>query len=101
MDGAVILGQTHGPDTIRYGIDMRFLHFTCALLLVLLARPAAQSPATPPDPAGYTIFLRGSPIGRENVSVRSDADGLTVVTEGRLSAPTDLTIRRAEFSYGP
>jgi pimeloyl-ACP methyl ester carboxylesterase len=72
------------------------------LLFVLTARPAAQAPATAStaeEPTGYTVFLRGTPIGRESVSVRSDADGLSVVTEGRISAPADLIIRRAEFNY--
>jgi dienelactone hydrolase len=80
---------------------MRFLYSTCALLLALAATPTAQTPAAAIEPIGYTVFLRGTPIGRENVSVRSDAGGLTVVTEGRVSAPADLVIRRAEFSYGP
>ena len=80
---------------------MRFLYSTCALLLALAATATAQTPAAANEPTGYTVFLRGTPIGRENVSVRSDAGGLTVVTEGRVSAPADLIIRRAEFSYGP
>jgi pimeloyl-ACP methyl ester carboxylesterase len=87
---------------MQYGIVMRFLHFTGALLLILTALPAAQAPApasAPPEPTGYTVFLRGTAIGRESVTVRSDADGLSVVTEGRISAPADLIIRRAEFSY--
>jgi pimeloyl-ACP methyl ester carboxylesterase len=80
---------------------MRVLYSTCALVLALVAPAAAQSAATATEPTGYTVFLRGMPIGRENVSVRSDAGGLTVVTEGRVSAPADLVIRRAEFNYGP
>jgi pimeloyl-ACP methyl ester carboxylesterase len=80
---------------------MRFLHCTCAFLLLLAAPAYAQPPAAEGAPTGYTVFLRGSPIGREDVSVRSDAGGVTVVTEGRLSGPADLIIRRAEFKYGP
>jgi pimeloyl-ACP methyl ester carboxylesterase len=50
---------------------------------------------------GYTTFVRGTPIGRENVTIRSDASGLTVTSEGRLGPPVNLTIQRAEFRYGP
>ena len=81
---------------------MRYLHFTCAFLLVAAALAPAQTPSAisaSSGPTAYTVFLRGTPIGREDVSVRSDADGTTVVTEGRMSAPADLVIRRAEFKY--
>ena len=80
---------------------MRFLYCTCAFLLLLATTSDAQPPAATDAPTGYTVFLRGAPIGREDVSVRSDASGLTVVTEGRLSGPADLIIRRGEFRYGP
>jgi pimeloyl-ACP methyl ester carboxylesterase len=80
---------------------MRFLYCTCAFVLILAAPSVAQAPAAASEPTGYTVFLRGAPIGREDVSVRSDANGLTVVTEGRISGVADLIIRRAEFKYGP
>ena len=81
---------------------MRHLYCTFAVLLGLAAPARAQAPAAAgAGPTGYTIFLRGTAIGSENVTVRSDAGGLSVVTEGRVSAPLDLTIRRAEFNYGP
>jgi pimeloyl-ACP methyl ester carboxylesterase len=68
------------------------------LLLAPAAAPAQQAPA---GATGYTTFVRGTPIGREDVTVRSDANGVTVTSEGRLGAPANLTIRRAEFRYGP
>jgi hypothetical protein len=40
-------------------------------------------------------------MGREDVTVRADASGLTVTSEGRVGAPANLVIRRAEFRYGP
>jgi pimeloyl-ACP methyl ester carboxylesterase len=82
---------------------MRLFHCTFALLLALAVPARAQvAPAgAGSDATGYTVFLRGTAIGRENVTVRSDAGGVTVVTEGRISAPIDLTIRRAEFRYAP
>lgn len=89
---------------------MRFLYCICVVLPLLTAPAAAQAPpATPATAAtaataattGYTVFLRGTPIGREDVTVRSDASGTTVTTEGRVSAPGDLVIRKAEFKYRP
>ena len=50
---------------------------------------------------GYTVFLRGQPIGREDVTLQSGPDGTTVVSEGRLSSPLNIVIRRAEFKYRP
>ena len=78
---------------------LRLLYCTCALLLTAPALAGAQQ--QPAGPTGYTTFVRGTPIGREDVTVRADASGLTVTSEGRLGAPANLTIRRAEFRYGP
>ena len=75
----------------------RLLHCTWAILLLVPALAAAQQPAA----TGYTTFVRGNPMGREDVTVRSDASGLTVTSEGRVGAPANLIIRRAEFRYGP
>lgn len=76
---------------------LRLLHCTCALLL--LAPALADAQQKPAPRAAYTTFVRGTPIGREDVTVQSDASGLTVTSEGRLGAPVNLIIRRAEFRY--
>jgi pimeloyl-ACP methyl ester carboxylesterase len=76
---------------------LRLFHCTWAFLLCVPALAAAQQPAA----TGYTTFVRGNPMGREDVTVRSDASGLTVASEGRVGAPANLIIRRAEFRYGP
>ena len=86
---------------------MRFFYFTCALALTLAA-PAAldgvrveaaqQAPATA-KPTGYTIFLRGTAVGREEVTVREDATGTTITVQGRLGAPLNVVTRRAEMKY--
>src|SRR5687767_10281154 len=79
---------------------LRLLHCTCVLLLAApVLADAQQKP--PAGATAYTTFVRGTPIGREDVTVRSDASGLTVTSEGRLGAPVNLIIRRAEFRYGP
>jgi pimeloyl-ACP methyl ester carboxylesterase len=74
---------------------------TWAFLLVLVAAAAqAQEPSGPPS-RGYTIFLRGTPIGREDVSVRTDASGTSIASQGRMSVPSSITTRRVEVKYGP
>ena len=93
-------------DLIR-SRQMRFFYFTCALALTLAA-PAAldgvrveaaqQAPATA-KPTGYTIFLRGTAVGREEVTVREDATGTTITVQGRLGAPLNVVTRRAEMKY--
>ena len=77
---------------------LRLLHCTFALLLLGPPAAIAQQAA---GATSYTTFVRGNPIGREDVTVRSDANGVIVTSEGRLGAPANLTIRRAEFRYGP
>jgi pimeloyl-ACP methyl ester carboxylesterase len=84
------------------------LHLTCALALVLTATTATaaaaqQAPAQPASatakPTGYAIFLRGAPVGREEVVVRQDATGTTITVQGRLAAPLNVVTRRAEMKY--
>src|SRR5262245_2070845 len=78
---------------------MRLLYFTCALGLILAGPAAAQQrPAT--KPIGYTIFLRGAPLGREELTVQEDATGTTITAQGRLAAPLNVVTRRAEMKYG-
>ena len=62
------------------------------------AEAAQQAPATA-KPTGYTIFLRGTPVGREEVTVREDATGTTIIAQGRLGAPLNVVTRRAEMKY--
>lgn len=73
---------------------MRCLYCSWALIVFLATHASAQSTA-------YTVFLRGTPIGREDVSVTTGPNGTTIVSEGRLSSPQSIIIRRAEFTYRP
>jgi len=77
------------------------LHFTCVFLLGLSTAATAQQSAAPVQGVGYTVFLRGTPIGREAVTFRRDASGITITTQGRMLAPLNITIRNAEFKYNP
>jgi pimeloyl-ACP methyl ester carboxylesterase len=85
---------------------MRFLYFTCAFALFLAAPAAAQQPAatskpTPSQATGYTVFLRGAPIGREDLALQEDATGTTLTIQARLAAPFNVVTRRAELKYRP
>ena len=78
---------------------MRFFYFTCALALTLAAPAAAQPAPATAKPTGYTVFLRGTAVGREEVTVREDATGTTITVQGRLGAPLNVVTRRAEMKY--
>ena len=70
---------------------------------VAVASMAALAPAADAQQADTTvtfrIFLRGSPIGSEDVSVQRSAQGWTISGTGHLGAPLDLTTRRLEVRY--
>jgi pimeloyl-ACP methyl ester carboxylesterase len=73
----------------------------CTWALLLLLATGAQAQEAAPPSRGYTIFLRGTPIGREDVTVRADAAGVSIVSQGRMSVPSSTTTRRAEVKYAP
>ena len=64
---------------------------------------AAQLIPAPPLPeanaTSFTIFLRGAPLGTEQISVTRIADGWTIASTGRLSPPIDVVARRMEARY--
>jgi pimeloyl-ACP methyl ester carboxylesterase len=74
---------------------MRLLHFTFALLVLGASAGVAQEP----ESRGYTVFLRGTPLGREDITVSTDHGGLVISGTGRLSPPVDIVTRRAEVRY--
>jgi pimeloyl-ACP methyl ester carboxylesterase len=76
----------------------RVLHCICALVAVVAGDASAQ-PATA-EPTEYTLFVKGVPVGREEVLVRSDARGTTIVGTGRSAGTIVTTLRRVEFRYG-
>jgi pimeloyl-ACP methyl ester carboxylesterase len=78
---------------------MLYRHCTWAFLVFLASAAQAQEAPAPPA-VGYTVFLRGTPIGREDVVVRSDASGVSISSQGRMSVPSSVTTRRAEVKYG-
>src|SRR5882672_4914842 len=78
-----------------------------ALAAAVLALPlgaAAQQLAAPPplQEAGatnFSIFLRGAPIGTEQIALTRVASGWTIVSTGRLAAPLDAVARRLQVRY--
>ena len=73
-------------------------------MVLLFAVPAAarQQPAQQPSPVtyGYTVFVGGTVVGREDVTVEATAAGVTITGKGRLSGSLDIVMRRAEVRYG-
>ena len=61
--------------------------------------PQIQPATAAPQAAGYTIFLRGTAVGREDWTVRTGTAGTIVTSQGRLSAPFNSVTRQAEFRY--
>lgn len=80
---------------------MRYLYLTCALALILAGPAVAQQTPPAAKPTGYTIFLRGVPVGREELTVQEDATGTTITAQGRLGAPLNVITRKAELKYAP
>jgi pimeloyl-ACP methyl ester carboxylesterase len=79
-------------------------------VIVLLALTAAGSLAANtgqvsaplaqiPGGTGFTIFVRGTPIGTEQIAVSRSADGWTITSAGRVGAPLDVVSRRLQVRY--
>jgi len=73
----------------------------------MIAAPLAASaqiiPAPPPLPeaggTSYRMFLRGAPIGTEQIATTRTAEGWTIVSSGRIAAPFDVVARRVQVRY--
>jgi pimeloyl-ACP methyl ester carboxylesterase len=87
---------------------MRSSHSIRAALTALgVAVPLVLSAQPPPVPAplqeagatSFTIFLRGAPIGSEQIALSRTATGWTIVSSGRLGAPIDVVARRLQVRY--
>jgi pimeloyl-ACP methyl ester carboxylesterase len=82
-------------------------HCICAALVALAGAvpiaDAQQAAAPPPlsngSTSGFTIFLRGVPVGIEQISVIRTADGWTILSTGRIGVPIDVTARKQEIRY--
>jgi pimeloyl-ACP methyl ester carboxylesterase len=69
---------------------------------VLLASPlAGLAQDRSSSNTAYTIFVNGTSIGREDVTVRTDSSGTTIITRGQSAEPLNAILRQVEFRYGP
>jgi uncharacterized protein len=93
---------------------MRISHCTVALVLVACiagevrgaglptrggGRGGAQAEA--PNVAHFTLFVRGVPVGTEEVTVARTAEGTSISGTARIGPPVSITVRRAEIRYAP
>jgi uncharacterized protein len=87
---------------------MRSSHFIRAAMAacaVLGGAVGASPQLVPPPPlpeanaTTFTIFLRGAPLGTEQVAVTRTAVGWTIASTGRISAPIDVIGRRIQARY--
>jgi hypothetical protein len=82
-----------------------FLACSVSLSATSSAQQPAASPAQPPatggdtETHGYIVFLRGTAIGREDVTTQTTAAGTVISGRGRLSPPLDVVTRKAEVRY--
>lgn len=77
-------------------------HCTALVVAVLLALPAparAQQAQPAPGDAVFTIFVRGTPIGREQWTLAKNGSGWVISSSGRTGAPLDFTVNRFEIQY--
>lgn len=58
-------------------------------------------PALAAQRAGFTIFARGVPVGREDVEVERAGSEWIVKGSSRVGPPVNFTLRQAEARYGP
>jgi pimeloyl-ACP methyl ester carboxylesterase len=75
-------------------------HCTAALFVLVIWGSAAAQTAPAPQPisgdAMFTIFLRGTDVGREQVSLTRSGSQWIITSTGRLG---DVTINRFELKY--
>ena len=75
---------------------------TAAAPLVLGAQLPPMPPPAPQQAASsFTIFLKGVPVGSEQIGVTRTADGWTILSSGRIGAPIDVVARRVQVRYTP
>jgi pimeloyl-ACP methyl ester carboxylesterase len=79
--------------------------FPALLLIAALPVPATaqvpqpQAARTADASRSYTVFLRSTPIGQEEVAVVRQADGWIIRGSNRLAPPIDAVTRIAEIRY--
>jgi uncharacterized protein len=87
-----------GRDRLRRGAIV----LLATMMTVPYAASARQVSAPILQPSGgttFTIFVRGAPLGTEQMVVSRGADGWTISSSGRLAPPLDVVARRIQVRY--
>ena len=63
------------------------------------SRPRHRCPPSGTGTSTFMVFAGGSQMGTERVVVTRTAEGWTILSTGRISAPVDITARRMEVRY--
>lgn len=89
--------------SLAHGGRFHCTALTAAAVLAVATAASAQSapPAPAPGDAAFGIFLRGTQIGREQVTLARIGSGWIITSTGRTEAPVDFTIVRFEMKYAP
>ncbi len=71
------------------------------MALLAAGTAAAQQPTVTPatGEASFNIFVKGTQIGREQVTLSHSASGWIITSGGRQSPPIDLSLSRFEMKY--
>src|SRR5262249_21847863 len=70
-----------------------------AIVLVHGEAATAQQAAAVPSAAAFTVFIRGTAIGSEQVAVNRTATGWTITSSGSSGAPVNLVTRLVQVRY--
>jgi uncharacterized protein len=76
-----------------------FIPCVAACVAAVAGSASAQPRAPESSASSLTIFMRGTPIGTEQVSLIRSAEGWTISSVGRLGAPLDAVARKIEVRY--
>jgi pimeloyl-ACP methyl ester carboxylesterase len=83
---------------------MPFRHCIWAAVALLAASVRIDAGQLPPGvqagaTSSFMIFLRGTAVGAEQMSVLRTADGWDILSTGRLAPPLDVVARKLEARY--
>jgi pimeloyl-ACP methyl ester carboxylesterase len=89
--------------SLAHGGRFHCTALAAAAVLCVSGLASAQSapPAPAPGDAAFGIFLRGTPIGREEVTLSRTGAGWIITSTGRTGAPVDFSVTRFEMKYAP
>lgn len=80
---------------------MRLIYCIWTVLALSALPAAAQAPVDNIVTTPYTIFIGGFPVGREDVSLRTDKAGMTIIVNGGMQGNPPTALRNVEFRYDP